>query len=178
MNTSLKKILFISASAALICAGAFIKIPIGVVPVSLQTMFVLAIGLLLPLSISLPSVLTYLVLGIVGLPVFTGGGGISIITGPTGGYLIGLVPAVIILYFFSRNKNIFLWIIGSLLANSAIYICGLLMLKNVLNLDFKSTLSVGLFPFIIGDIIKTAVAITVSYKLKDKINKIFKPDTA
>ena len=70
MNTSLKKILFISASAALICAGAFIKIPIGVVPVSLQTMFVLAIGLLLPLSISLPSVLTYLVLGIVGLPVF------------------------------------------------------------------------------------------------------------
>ena len=81
--------------AALVAAGAFIKIPFVPVPITLQTLFALLAAACLPVSTALLSVIVYLLIGAAGLPVFTSGGGIAAMTGPTGGYLFGMIPAAI-----------------------------------------------------------------------------------
>ena len=80
---------------ALVAAGAFIRIPMVPVPMTLQTFFALVAAACLPPTMATVSMLVYLFLGTVGLPIFTAGGGLAALLGPTGGYLIGLVPAVL-----------------------------------------------------------------------------------
>ena len=88
---------FASLLAALMAAGAYLSIPIGPVPIVLQNMFVLLAGLLLGSRWGLAGVAAYFLTGLCGLPVFAGGlGGIGRIVGPTGGYLIGYLPAVFV----------------------------------------------------------------------------------
>lgn len=78
---------------ALIAAGAFIKIPIPVVPFTLQFLFTMLAGLLLGGKMGAFSVLGYIILGLAGLPVFAEGGGIYYILKPSFGYLIGFCLA-------------------------------------------------------------------------------------
>lgn len=78
---------------ALIAIGAFIKIPIPVVPFTLQFLFTMMAGLLLGKKLGAYSVLIYIILGLMGLPVFTEGGGIGYIFKPTFGYIIGFYIA-------------------------------------------------------------------------------------
>lgn len=87
--------LFIS----LITVGAFIRIPIGLVPITLQIMFVFLAGQLLKWYTSLITGLVYICLGLVGLPVFAWGGGLGYILTPGFGYLIGFVFAMMIISF-------------------------------------------------------------------------------
>ena len=79
--------------AALIAAGAFIKIPIPVVPFTLQLLFTMLAGLLLGGKLGAISVGVYILMGLIGLPVFVEGGGIAYIFKPTFGYLIGFAAA-------------------------------------------------------------------------------------
>ncbi|WP_312461130.1 biotin transporter BioY, partial [Proteiniclasticum sp.] len=79
----------------LTAVGAFIKIPIGAVPVSLQTVFVLLSALLLGKKAAI-SQGVYVLLGLLGLPIFTGGGGIGYVLTPTFGYLMGFIAAAFI----------------------------------------------------------------------------------
>ena len=104
-RTKITRIVLIALFAALIAVGAFIRIPLPPVPITLQTLFTLVAALLLPLPVSISSVLVYLFLGIIGLPIFTSGGGLAAVTGPTGGYLIGLIPAVIIGGLMVRSEK-------------------------------------------------------------------------
>lgn len=170
-RTGIKKIVVISLFSALIAAGAYIKIPIPPVPITLQTLFVLICGLLFPLKISMSAMLLYLFLGIIGMPVFTAGGGLAVFTGPTGGYTMGMVPAIVILSFFRKKDSIWSYVVGCILATLAIYIPGLIWLKHTLSLSWLDTFLSGLVPFIVGDIIKIAVASAVAGSLKEKAEK-------
>lgn len=76
---------------ALIAVGAFIKIPIPYVPITLQTLFVMLAGMLLGWKYGALSAIVYVILGLVGLPIFTMGGGFSYVFQPTFGYLIGFI---------------------------------------------------------------------------------------
>lgn len=99
--TDTKKIVFTALFAALISVGAYIVVPIGPVPITLQTLFITLAGLLGGRSIGLSSVIIYLLLGLVGLPVFSGGtGSLAHLIGPTGGYLFASIPAVYIAGLF------------------------------------------------------------------------------
>ena len=89
------KIVLVALFAALIAAGAFIKIPLVPVPVTLTTLFVLLAALCLPPLMALSSIVVYLFLGGIGLPIFTSGGGLAAMLGPTGGYLFGMIPAAL-----------------------------------------------------------------------------------
>ena len=80
--------------AALAAAGAFIKIPMVPVPMTLQTLFALLAATCLPPLMAISSIAIYLFLGAIGLPIFTGGGGIGAMIGPTGGFLVGMLPSV------------------------------------------------------------------------------------
>jgi len=87
LNT--KSIVLCSLFTALIAVGAFIKIPIPNIPITLQFMFTTLAGLLLGSKLGTISVLIYLAIGLIGIPIFTNGGGIGYIFQPTFGYLIG-----------------------------------------------------------------------------------------
>ena len=89
------KIVLVALFAALIAAGAFIKIPLVPVPVTLTTLFVLLAALCLSPLMALSSIVVYLFLGGIGLPIFTSGGGLAAMLGPTGGYLFGMIPAAL-----------------------------------------------------------------------------------
>ncbi len=137
-------------------------------------MFALIAALLLPLSVSLPAVLVYLFLGIIGLPIFTSGGGIAAITGPTGGYLIGLVPACIAggLMMRKTHDSIPWALLSAFVATVCIYIPGLLQLSYTRHLDLAATLSAGLVPFIIGDVLKMIISAVVAVKVCPQLNSI------
>ncbi len=151
-----------SLMASLIAAGAYIVIPIGPVPIVLQNMFVLLAGLLLGSRWGLAAVGVYLLAGACGLPVFAGGtGGIGRFAGPTGGYLVGYLPAVFIVGLFSRFQKPLLDLAGMILGTAIIYAVGVSWLTVVTGMTFSKVLVVGMYPFLIGDALKIAVSVAV-----------------
>ncbi len=117
----------------------------------------------------LASVGIYLLPGALGLPVFAGGpGAIGRIFGPTGGYLIGFLPAVFCIGFISQISrgrvifDVFAMIAGSLI----IYAIGVLWLKTVMGISFYKALRVGMFPFLPGDAVKIIAAIPIARALR------------
>ncbi len=149
--------------AALISVGAYIAVPIPgtPVPIVLQNMFILLAGMVLGPWWGLVSVAFYLALGAMGLPVFSGGtGGLARFAGPTGGYLVGYLPAVVITGLIARSgKHRWFWNMAGALAGMVVVYCfGLLRLKAVLNIGWAKALASGLLPFIPGDLLKIAIA--------------------
>lgn len=95
-TASLRSMMLCALFSALICAGAFIRIPLPVVPFTLQTMFVLMAGTLLGAKYGAVSALVYMLLGLLGFPVFTAGGGLAYVLKPSFGYIIGFIPGAFI----------------------------------------------------------------------------------
>lgn len=145
---------------ALLAAGAYIQIPVPPVPITMQTLFVFLMGLLLGWKQGLASFMLYLFLGIIGLPIFTSGGGIAAATGPTAGYLWGMLPAILLGCLLSsrRHGSVPYNVLVLLVMEAAMYIPGLLWLGMSRSMTLMQTLAAGLAPFIIGDAIKIAVA--------------------
>ncbi|MBN2051316.1 MAG: biotin transporter BioY [Spirochaetales bacterium] len=175
---NLKSTVYISAFAALMVLGVFIRIPLGPVPIVMTNFFVLLAGYLLgPVSGS-AAVLLYLFLGAAGLPVFSAGGGAALFLGPTGGYLAGYLPAALLTGFLAdknrRNKtwaDILIFTLGALI----IYLPGVLWLSHVTGLPFKASLQTGMLPFLPGDILKIAAATAVARRLKNYLPELFPP---
>jgi len=166
MNESLDlhKLVIASLMAALIAVGGYLVIPIGPVPIVLQNLFVLVAALLLGSRWGSAAVAVYLLAGAVGLPVFAGGGGgLGHLFGPRGGYLFGFLAAAWLVGKISESSRqqpvaeILAMIIGGLL----IYVIGVTWLKTLLGISFGKALAVGMYPFIVGDIIKIAAAFAI-----------------
>lgn len=184
MNKHTLKIVYTALFAALICAGSLMAIPIGPVPIVLQNAFAVLAGLLLGPIQGAIAVALFLLIGGLGLPVFSGGrGGFAIFAGPTGGYLIGYFVASIIagliMLMYSENKGkqkIIITSLASLTAFVAIYIPGVLLLKHALSLSFKTALIKGLVPFLVGDLIKMVILIPITLNLKPVIARYLSPN--
>ena len=165
---NLRNIIMIALFAALLAAGAYVTIPIGPVPITLQSAFVLLAGILCGKRIASGATATYLALGAIGLPVFSGGiGGFAHLAGPTGGFLISWLIAAPITGMCADaafrhhgtaehvTRKELVWIIlGVLLGTVVIHAIGLPYLKLVLNVSWAQALSIGTLPFIPGDLIK------------------------
>ncbi len=161
MNTSntLKMTIYTALFAALIAAGAFMAIPIGPVPIVLQNMFVLMAALVLGPRWGLCAILLYLFMGTCGFPVFSGGtGGMGRLFGPTGGYLLGYIPAVAVTAILSKTLGHRLLTDALAMAAGSVivYAAGVPWLKFATGMPWDKALALGLVPFIIGDIIKIA----------------------
>jgi len=174
MNTSsqLRMTVYASLLAALTAAGAYLSIPIGPVPIILQNMFVLLSGLLLGSRWGLASVGVYILAGACGLPVFAGGlGGISRIAGPTGGYLLGYLPAVYVIGLITEKikQNMVFDVIAMICGCIIIYACGVTWLKVLTGMTLTKTLTVGMYPFLIGDALKIAAAAAIARSLRHVI---------
>ena len=161
-SNDLQKLVLASLFAALTAVGAFVAIPIGPVPIVLQNLFVMLMGLILGPRWGLAGVGAYLLAGALGLPVFAGGtGGIGRFVGPTGGYLLGYLPSVALIgWLAQRGRPQRLFDALAVVAGTLVlYLCGVTWLKVVTGLDWGKTLMVGMVPFLPGDIAKMIVAV-------------------
>jgi biotin transport system substrate-specific component len=165
----LKMTAYASLLAALTAVGAYIAIPIGPVPIVLQNLFVYLMGLLLGSRWGLAGMGAYLLAGAVGLPVFSGGkGGLGHLIGPTGGYLIGFVPAVAIIGIITEKTGgkLVFGLLALILATAVIYACGVSWLSIVTNMTLAKSLIVGMVPFLPGDIVKIIAALFIARTLR------------
>jgi biotin transport system substrate-specific component len=178
-STSLRMTVYASLLAALIAAGAYLALPIGPVPIVLQNFFIFLSGLLLGPRWGAASVGVYLMAGALGLPVFAGGiGGIGRFAGPTGGYLLGYLPAVFVIGWISKKSkgrgalDVLAMVCGSIV----IYTCGVSWLKILSGITLAKTLAVGMYPFILGDGLKIAAAVPIVKALRPIIRTSIGPN--
>ncbi|MDC7245548.1 MAG: biotin transporter BioY [Sphaerochaetaceae bacterium] len=173
---AVRNVIITSLFTALIIVGSFIIIPVTVVPVTLQTLFVLLAGVLAGRKTALTSTSLYLVLGAVGLPVFSGAsGGLAHYFGPTGGFLIGMLLMAAIsgaagdaaMKYQNEDqtlmkKGLVILILGSFAATVSIYLVGIPFIKFNLDLTWPKAFATAMIPFIPGDLLKLVVVIIVS----------------
>lgn len=151
-----------SLFAALMAVGAYVTIPVGPVPIVLQNLFVFLAALMLPPRWAVSSVGVYLLAGVVGLPVFSGGGaGLGHFAGPTGGYLVSYLPASALIAAVSRAGGARTAMDGAAVAAGGlcVYAVGVPWLKTALGLDWSAALAAGMLPFLAGDAVKAAAAV-------------------
>jgi biotin transport system substrate-specific component len=155
-------IVLVAAGAALTAIAAQVQVPLWPVPITGQTLAVLLVGSSLGALRGTLSMLLYAVLGMVGLPVFSdAASGMGVILGPTGGYIVGFVFAAAFTGWIAQRS----WdrrILRSLLAFAGgtvvTFAIGLPWLAVVLGLNLQQTLEGGLYPFIIGGVVKAIIA--------------------
>ena len=146
--------------SALIAAGAWISIPLGTVPFTMQVTFVLLAGMVLGPRLGALSVAVYLCLGLVA-PVFAGGAsGIGVLIGPTAGYLWGFIPAVILTgWLAGRHRASLVRLVLSGIAGLApIYVLGAWWLAVQQHLSPSVVITVGVLQFLPLDVLKAIVA--------------------
>lgn len=156
-----------------ISAQITINIPFSPVPVTGQTLIVLLAGLILGKNLGTASVTAYLIQGAIGFPFFSGGrSGLATLLGPTGGYLFGFLAAVYFVGLLSelRHKRSPFQAASSLLiGNIIIYIFGLVWLARFVGEG--SALQLGLYPFLIGDLLKITLGVLIVGSSSALINR-------
>jgi biotin transport system substrate-specific component len=164
---------YASMFGSLTAIGAYIMIPLPPVPITFQTLFLNLAGALLGGYLGALSQVVYILLGVIGLPVFAGGkAGLGVLLGPTGGYLFGFVLAAFVVGKLIALKKApgLIWTILSMLAGMVvIYFLGILQLTLVARLSVEKAIVVGALPFLPGDMVKIVLASLIYLKIRDKI---------
>lgn len=163
--------------AALTGVGGLIAIPLPFtpVPITLQTFFTFLAGAILGKYLGALSQLVYILLGVVGLPVFAkGSSGIGAILGPTGGYLLGFIPAAFLIGWIleGREKPPFVLIFLAMMVGLlAIYIPGVGWLMWVAKMSLVKALILGALPFLPGDAVKIVLGALIVKRAMRLINR-------
>jgi len=169
-----REITRVALMAALTASGAFIRIPLPYVPLTLQTVFVLLAGAMLGARLGALSQIIYLTVGLAGVPVFAGGGGPGYVLQPTFGYLIGFIGGAYLVGRLIEDRTTgYISILQTMFSGlGVIYLCGIIYLY--LNLNFitgkeiglGTVIKIGLLIPLPGDVVKTLLAALVATKLK------------
>ena len=160
-----RTIAYSAAFIALIALGSWVSVPFFPVPLTLQTLFVLLAGTVMRRYAVIPVTL-YILLGALGLPVFHNGiAGIGILLGPTGGYLIGFIPAALIVGLAYEGKGDLVHVTGLVIATLIIYAFGISWLLYSTGMGIAAALAIGMLPFILGDIVKASAAYMIAQRL-------------
>ena len=159
---------------AMNCVSAYIIIPLpfSLSPIALQTLIVNLTGYVLNAKQAFMTMLVYLLVGLAGVPVFTGGSaGPGKLFGPTGGYIIGfLVTAVFLAYFKGEKYNFKRYaLLGCVIGIPLIYVFGVVQLKLITGMGWDKAIMTGALPFIPLDIVKCLAAAVIA----GPINRIF-----
>ncbi len=167
---SVRDLSYISLFATLISVSGYISIPLpfSTVPVTAQTLAVMLAGSLLPVGHTAASIVVFLLMGAIGLPVFSGGtAGLGIIVGKTGGYLIGFLAGAVLISILKGKRPSFMRLltvnaIGGILV---VYIFGVMWLNYVTGIGISKAVIFGALPFIPGDIVKIIIAALLTLRL-------------
>jgi len=175
-QSKLIKNLFIAlVGTVLLAISAKIKIPFYPVPMTMQTLVVLIIGVGFGWKLGVATISLYLFEGIIGLPVFSGtpekGIGLVYFTGPTMGYLLGFLVAAFLAGKFNFDNNLIKNFLKLTFATSFIYILGMFWLGTLIGWD-KPIFKLGAQPFLLAELFKILLATFAINQIK-KIKKIF-----
>lgn len=177
MKNNVQNLTLTALMAAILCVTGPIVIPIGMVPMSFANMVIYLTIILLDKKQAVISTAIYLLIGFVGIPVFAGfSAGAGKLFGPTGGYLIGyLILSFLGGSILERGKqqgkrkiSNQLWALS--VGNFGLYFIGTLWLMYQSKLNLIAALSVGVFPFIVFDVIKMFLAISIGNSIKKRIS--------
>jgi biotin transport system substrate-specific component len=161
--------------ASLLCASAYISIPlsIGPVPIAFGNFFAILGALLLgPIGGGLASTI-YIAIGALGFPVFSGGrGGLAHLVGPTGGYLLGYILGALVAGFLARKRSVLATISGALIGFLTILASGAIGLRAISGVDWSKALAIGILPFVPGDIVKAALAAAIALRLSPFVDSL------
>jgi len=175
MTKKIYRLTKISLMAALLCVISpfAIVFPFSPVPISLATFMLYLSVYILRKSDAVISCGIYLLIGFVGIPVFSGfTGGIGKVLGPTGGYMIGyLFLAFISGWFVERWNNYLLQGIGMIFGTAVCYLFGSMWLAYQAGMEFSAALAVGALPFIPGDIVKIMIGVMAGNVVKKRLVK-------
>ena len=175
-----KDISLIALFSAIIVICSLITIPFAI-PFTLQTFAIFLCLNILGAKKGLISILVYILLGVVGLPVFSGfNGGIGALFNVTGGYIIGFVFSALTFWLiatiFNKKLRKIVNLIASFTGLIVCYVFGtlwyvLLFVKNGDTIEFTSAFTICVLPFIIPDILKIVLSVVISEKLKKLVGK-------
>jgi len=170
-----KRVTLIALFATLMVAGTFIRIPLGPVPIVLTNMFAVLAGAVLGPLLGMASVGLYLLLGALGLPVFSQGGGAALLIGPTGGFFLGYLLAALGAGLLVKPKisSPVLHILGLVISFLVVYLPGVPWLKISYDMGWAKAFSAGMFPFLIGDALKAVVLYFLLVRLKKALPELF-----
>jgi biotin transport system substrate-specific component len=175
-NNRTRSVVLCGLSIALLAVGAFITLPLGPVPFTLQTLMLILIVTILTPGESIVAVAGYLVLGAIGLPVFSGmRGGFAVLAGPTGGFLIGflvgtVIVALIRIIVSKRARSLSVTLGFDVLTALAIMIVsyglGSLWFVFSTGSTFQAALALCVVPFLVPDAIKAIAALTCAQPVR------------
>ncbi len=173
---SARKLVYTALFAVLTAVGAFLRIPLGVSSITLQFLFTAMAGVLLGAGGGALSQAVYVALGLVGLPIFTAGGGFGYVFQPTFGFLLGLIPSAAVIGALTRRSASPLRIALACVAGLAVlYAVGVPYMALILNgymgkgMTASALLWAGMLPFLPGDAIKIAVTAVLCPLLRKRI---------
>lgn len=168
---------FTAICAAMICILAPISVPIGAIPISLGTFAIYFSAALLGGKRGTAAVIVYILIGMVGLPVFTEmRGGIAVLFGATGGYIIGYIPLALLTGVFSDIKSKLNWTmpVGMVLGTAALYTFGTAWFMIMSGSGLKAALMACVVPFLAFDagkmVISTMLAVPLRARLGHMLN--------
>ncbi len=180
-NTTLKRtetVAFCGLAIALLAVSAWVTVPLGPVPFTLQTMVLVFIVTLFPARQALISIFGYLALGAVGVPVFSGmKGGLASIVGPTGGFLVGFgigaILAVLLFKAWRRPEGKAMRAARAGAGASVLlltsYLCGWIQLMVLTGMGPVAAFAAGIAPFIVLDAIKLFVGVALAQTVESAV---------
>jgi Uncharacterized conserved protein len=170
-----KTLTLIGVMTAVICimGPLSIQLPISPVPISLGTLAIYFVIYVLGMKKGTISCCIYLLIGFIGIPVFTGfTSGPAKLLGPTGGYLVGYIfMALICGFVVDKTNNIFACFSGILLGTAVLYLFGTVWLAYQADMTFMAALAAGVLPFILGDLAKIVIAMIVGGQIKKRLRR-------
>lgn len=169
LNT--RQLALVGLMTSILCAMGPLSftIPISPIPLSLGTLAIYFVSIVLGAKSGTVSVVLYILLGFAGLPVFTGFmGGPAKVFGPTGGYIWGYIFLALICGFSAEklNRQPLLSFMGMLFGTAVCYLFGTFWLSFQLSLSFLEALTLGVLPYLPGDLIKLLLATVMGNKLR------------
>ena len=172
-----KQMVLIALMTAVTCVLGPLSIPLpfSPVPISLTNFAIFLAIFVLGMKNGTISFIIYLLLGAVGVPVFSSfRGGLQVLAGPTGGYLIGFIFLALIMGFALDHfdRKLVPTIIGMIIGMAVCYAFGTVWLAKLLSLSFKEGLMMGVIPYLAGDVAKIIIAAIVGPKLYGATQKI------
>lgn len=173
-KSNVYKMAIIGVMAAIICILGPLSIPIGLVPISFTNLVIYIALYALGMKKGTISYIIYMLIGFIGLPVFSNfSGGPSKLLGPTGGYIIGFIFMALIAGFFidSFFEKWYLCFIGMVLGTVVCYGIGTTWLAYQANMQFQAALGVGVIPFIPGDLAKIVISAFVGPQIRKRLIK-------
>ncbi|MGN0400293.1 MAG: biotin transporter BioY [Blautia sp.] len=175
MTTRQMTLIALMTAVTCILGPLSIPLPFSPVPISFTNLAIYLSLYVLGTSRATLSYLVYLLIGMTGLPVFSGfSGGFTKLAGPTGGYLVGFIFMALISGVIMRKfqGNKIMEGAGMVLGTAVCYVFGTAWLCVQAGMNFKAGLAAGVIPYIPGDLIKIVIAIVVGTALRTAVNKI------